>query len=109
MSKQMILDVLAKWQSTMQECEQRMDDLASLVGHIADSPLGDAVYHLMGAYTESVADMIEWPDEYLEAWWTEHAFGEKPMNIGFSGEPLKTISTIEQLAAFVAEDLRRSA
>lgn len=109
MTEQMILDTLIKWQNAMQECEQRMDQLAELVGQIVESPLGDAVYRLMGAHTEAVVDMIGWPGDYLEAWWTEHAFGAKPMKIGFHGEPLKTITTIEQLAAFVAEDLRRAA
>lgn len=100
---------LRKWHEAMRECDARMDELAALTGPVSESPLGDAVYRLMGAYTEALADAIGFSDEYMMAWWTEHQFGGRPMSIGFCGEPVRSLKTIDDLAAFIAEDLERSA
>jgi hypothetical protein len=107
-NEKLIAAKLSKWQQDMAECDARMDELAALAGPIVESPLGDAVYRLMGAYTEAVADLIGWDESALSAWWCEHNMGERPMKIGFPREELRTISTIDDLAAFIAEDLRRS-
>lgn len=109
MNKDKILSALRCWHEVMRECDARMDDLAALTGPVSESPLGDAVYRLMGAYTETLADAIGFSDEYLMAWWTEHQFGGRPMSIGFCGEPMRSLKTIDDLAAFIAEDLERSA
>ena len=58
----------------------------------------------MGAYTKAVADQIGWCDDTLLAWWTEKNFGERPMQIG---DTMRSISTIDELAAFISEDLAR--
>lgn len=62
----------------------------------------------MGSYTRATADLIDWDNETLEAWWTEHQFGEKPMSIGFNDDDMREISTIEALAEFIVDDLARS-
>ena len=98
---------LHRWHEAMQECDASMDQLAELTGPIVESPLGDAVYNVMGKYTKAVADMIGWDEGVLTDWWCSHNFGEKPMGIGFTGEELQRISTIDQLADFIIEDLRR--
>jgi len=108
MTPDKIRSTLTGWQKSMQECDCRMDQLAELTGMVAESPLGDAVYHVMGCYTKAVADLIGWPNDYLEAWWLEHQFGEKPMGFGFPGEELRTIADIDVLTDFVIEDLARA-
>lgn len=108
MTKERITAILKDWHESMLECDTRMDELAALTGTVVESPLGDAVYRVMGELTKAVADRICWCYETLEAWWTEHRFGERPMKIGFGGEPLRVISTIEELAAFIADDLARA-
>ena len=102
-----ILSILATWQIAMRDCDERMDQLSEISGPVVGSPLGDAVYGLMGAYTKQVSDQIGWCDETLLAWWTEKNFGERPMKIGFCGDTMRSISTIDELAAFIAEDLAR--
>jgi hypothetical protein len=103
-----ITQVLKAWQNAMRECDERMDQLAELTGQIVESPLGDAVYGLMGAYTKQVAEQVGWCFDTLESWWCENHFGEQTMRIGFAGEELRTITTIEALAEFIAEDLARA-
>jgi hypothetical protein len=107
MTKDRILTILRAWHNAMRECDERMDQLAAVAGQVVESPLGDAVYHVMGSYTRATADLIDWDNETLEAWWTEHQFGEKPMSIGFHDD-MREISTIEALAEFIVDDLARS-
>lgn len=107
MTETKILHILTAWQTSMQLCEERMDQLAAVAGPVVESPLGDAVYGLMGAYTRQVADQIGWDWGTLESWWCENHFGERPLNIGFVGQEMRTVATVEELAAFIAEDLAR--
>lgn len=104
-----LLAALRNWHAAMELCEQRMDELAAVAGPVVESPLGDAVYGLMSAYTSALANAFGFSEEYLTAWWNEHQFGGRPMSIGFNREPLRTLKTIDDLAAFIAEDLERSA
>jgi hypothetical protein len=103
-----ILKTIGKWHDAMKECDGQMDRLSELVGPVAESPLGEAVYNMMGNATKVVADLIGWDEDALLDWWSMHNFGERPMKIGFPGEPMREISTIDQLAAFIAEDLQRA-
>ena len=109
MNETKILAILAAWQAAMRECEERMDQLAEIAGPIVESPLGDAVYGLMTAYTKQVSNQIGWDGDTIESWWIENHFGERPMQIGFCGDTMRSISTIGELAAFIAEDLARAA
>ena len=108
MSVEKITATVTTWQTAMLECENRMEQLSDLTGPVVESPLGDAVYRIMGEYTAAVSELIEWDAETLSAWWLEHNFGEHPMMIGFPGEELRTIDSIEARAEFIAEDLERS-
>lgn len=107
LSSEEIRATLLRWNAAMQECDQKMDALSAIAGVIVESPLGNAVYGLMGAFTREVARAIDWDESTLEDWWTSHSFGEKQMCIGFTGEPMRDISTIEQLAQFVIDDIAR--
>ena len=109
MTKDRITTILKAWHDAMLECDARMDELAALTGQVVESPLGEAVYHVMGCYTKSVADQIGWCEDTLSSWWTEHRFGDRPMKIGFSGDELRMIADIEVLAEFIVEDMARSA
>lgn len=108
MSNDKITAILTGWQVAMRECEERMDQLADIAGPVVESPIGNAVYGLMGAYTKAVAEQIGWCGETLESWWCENRFGGRPMVIGFCGDTMRSISTIDELAAFIAEDLARA-
>ena len=103
---EMIRAALFRWNAAMKECDARMDQLAELSGPVVESPLGNAVYGLMGEYTKTVAEMIGWDHSTLEDWWCSNNFGERPMKIGFSGEELRSIDSIEALADFIIDDLR---
>lgn len=107
MNEEHIRSSLKRWHESMQECDLRMSELSELTGQVVESPLGDAVYHVMGEYTKAVADIIEWDEGVLSDWWLSHQFGENKMKIGFAMEPMQSISTIDQLADFIIEDLRR--
>ena len=95
---------LTDWQERMRELEAQMDALAGLIGTSPESPLQAAVYAVMGAYTRTVGQALGAWDDVLLDWWTEHNFGERPMQIGLDGEPLRTITAIEELAALIADD-----
>lgn len=109
MTEDNILAQLTRWQEAMAECELRMSELTLLLGCQPESPLIASSYGLMGAYTHTIADTLGWDDQCLTAWWLDHNFGERPMQIGFPGEPLRSIDSIEALADFIVKDLRRSA
>lgn len=98
------LTILTAWQQRMQDCEAQMTAVNALFGAAPESPLPAAVYHLMGDYTRTIAARIDWCGDTLAAWWLEHNFGERPMQIGLGNEPLRTVSTIEELAQFIADD-----
>lgn len=104
-----ILAILADWQVRMQALEASMDKLRDLTGCAPESPLGEAIYYVAGGYTNTVARQIGWSEDCLMDWWLTHDFGERPMRAGFSGEPMREISTIEQLAEFIAADAPEAA
>lgn len=104
-----ILAQLTRWQDAIRECWLRLEELDALVGTVPEGPLPAAVGRVMGAYTTTVADIIGWDAETLLDWWAIHDFGERPMHIGLPDEPMREVDSIEALAAFIAEDLRRSA
>lgn len=103
------LPVLEMWQTRMQECEVQMDALRALVLLAPEAPLPNAIYAVMGAYTRDVATLIGCCDEWLTAWWLEHNFGARPMQAGVVGEPLRTITTLAELAKLIADDIGETA
>src|SRR3546814_9810432 len=74
--------ILTTWQERMQDCEQRMGELGALIGTSPEAPLQASVYGLMGDYTKAISTRLGCSDEWLEAWWLEHNFGEWPMSAG---------------------------
>lgn len=104
MTYEKILSILKPWHDAMQECDARMDALSDLCGPVDESPLGNAVFGLMGDYTKTIASAIDWDHAALEDWWCSHNFGERSMSIRLCGELFREISTIEQLAQLIADD-----
>ncbi len=98
-----ITATLTAWQNAMRDAERQMDELYKLFDYAPEAPLPDAIGRLMGAYTRQVADCIGWDRDALESWWLDSDFGaRRPMEIGFKDEPLRSISTIEELADYLA-------
>lgn len=91
------------WQSVMIELDAQMDSLTSLVGVAPESPLPAAIYRLQGAYTRAVSDLLGISSEWLEVWWMEHDYGERPMKAGLKGDPLRNITTLAELLALVRD------
>jgi hypothetical protein len=108
MNRPEALHLLTRWQERMQDANDNMDALAQIIGCTPESPLQSAIYGLMGDYTQQVADRIGCSTEWLEAWWLDHNFGERPMSAGIVGEPLRDISTLEDLVALIVGDAAKA-
>lgn len=104
MIREQKLAMLKTWQERMQACEHATTQLVSLTGAAPESPLIDAIYRVMGLATRQAADLTGCADEYLMAWWLEHQFGERPMQAGLVGEPMRDISTLGDLVALICDD-----
>lgn len=103
-----MLHHLRQWQDAMQAAELQMDALSELTGINPEAPLFETIYNLMGLATRQAADLTGASLEWLEPWWLEHDFGARPMQAGLHGEPLRTLSTIEELVQLIADDLTAS-
>jgi hypothetical protein len=99
-----ILPILQDWHDRVKELEEKMRAFYGVVGCVPESPFSTAVYGLIGSYTESVAQRIDWDASVLKEWCWSHDFGEKPMRMGLPHEPIRVIDTIEDLAKFIADD-----
>lgn len=100
---------LSRWNDSVKECSEMMDSFNALVGYAGEHPFGKAIYSVIDSYTRSVSEVIGWDYGALTDWCVSHEFGASPMKIGFKGEPMREISTIEELADFIIEDLLRAA
>lgn len=109
MDKEQISHAINKWQATMQAAEAAMDDLMKLTGAAPESPLFSAVYALQGLATKQAAEIMGCSPDWLEAWWVEHYFGEKPFKVRFPGGAWREITTLEDFAQSIADDLAASA
>lgn len=98
------LQIMTEWGGRMKDCEEAVSVLVELTGASPESKLIDAIYRVMGLATRQASDLIGCADEWLTAWWLEHQFGEVPMKAGLSGQPLREIRTIEDLAALIFDD-----
>lgn len=97
------LRIAERWQDAMVECDAQMDSLCTLIGVSPESPLPAAIYKMQGAYTRAVSDLLGISSEWLEVWWMEHDYGERPMKAGLKGDPLRNITTLAELLALVRD------
>lgn len=98
-----------EWQKRMQALEAQMDAMREVFGSNPEGPFQEAVYAVAGGYTHAIAQLLEFPDDFLTSWWLEDNFGERPAQIGFPGEPMRTIATLDDLLQFIADDNARAA
>lgn len=104
MKREEVVRRLHEWQDAMRDMEGALDGLRTLTGCEPESPLVSGVLALQGLATRQTAELIGTAPEWLETWWLEHNFGERPLRAGLVGEPLRTISTLEELVALIVED-----
>ncbi len=98
------LSILRLWHSRMRALDEQFDTLSKLLQCTLESPFGAALSDLQHAYTLTVSEMIggNATTDLLEAWWTEHHFGDRAMRAGLAGEPMREITTIDELAEFIS-------
>lgn len=96
--------MLREWQTRMSACEDAVSNFVELTGASPESKLIDSIYRVMGLSTRQAADLVGCLADWLDAWWLEHRFGERPMMAGLPGQPLREIKTIEELAALILDD-----
>ena len=99
---------LREWQEAMVAVEEVISDLMRIVGQEPEAPLHSTVSALQGLVTRQVAEIISTSEDWLEAWWLEYSFGEKPMKVRLPGEDWREIKSIEELAQVIYDDLNLS-
>lgn len=95
------LALLEAWQAHMQAVDVRMDVLRRELLVAPESPLWSAISQMQEAYTHATSDLLGWERCWLEVWWLEANFGEKPLECGWRDAPLQALSTLAELVAFV--------
>ena len=106
MNKQDIQLVLDTWQKEMQAVSEQIDKLFRIFNYCG-GPLPDAIDYLQEGYTRLLADHIGFDFQVLLDWWLTHEFGERPMEIGFVGEELRTIKDNKELAEWIVDLIKR--
>ena len=59
------------------------------------------MYSLAEAYLQLIADSVKCDRSMLSDWWLSHNWGRSPMMASIGDEPLKPISSNEELANFI--------
>lgn len=103
-----ILAILKPWHERTADLEEKMNALRDLLDMAPENSFSGAVYAVVGGYTRMVAERLDWDAAMLEDWIFAHQLGSRPMHAGFPGEAMRTLSTVEQLAQFIADDHTRS-
>ena len=93
--------LLEAWQAHMQAVEARMDVLRRELFVAPESPLWSAISQMQEAYTHATSDALGWSRCWLEAWWLEAEFGDKPMECGWVDAPWQALSTLDELLEFM--------
>lgn len=97
-----------EWQERMQALEEKMDAMREVFGSNPEGPFQEAVYAMAGGYTHAIAQLLEFPEDFLTSWWLEDNFGETSAQMGLPGEPMRTIANLDDLLQFIADDNARS-
>ena len=99
---------LREWQKAMQSTEKAFSDLSAVVGCRPEAPLFTTITAMQELATRQLSELLGDTDEWLEIWWLENAFGEKPLKVQLPGEDWREIVTIEDLAQLIFDDLALS-
>ena len=89
------------WHATVKATGEAVDALDRVVGCSPESPLSQAIYAMVIAYTGAVQDAHKL-DTWLEWYWLECEMGENPLSASIGDEPLREIATVDDLIALCA-------
>ena len=89
------------WYATVKDAGEAVDELDRVVGCSPESPLSQAIYAMVIAYTDAVQDAHGLGD-WLNWWWLECEMGKTPLSASIGDEPLREIATLEDLIALCA-------
>lgn len=93
---------------TVSEAEAVMGELNEVLGMSPDSRLYSAVWALGGALKDAL-DAAYGIGGWLEWWWLECSLGRNPMQAGWEGAEMRTITTVDDLVRLIIDDLERAA
>jgi len=108
-NREQVRQLLRDWHARMAEMEKQVGTLMALLQAAPESALVSSVYAVAGMATEATAARIGCCQEWLDAWWLEHNFGEHDMKAGLRNERLRTIETIDDLADLIFDDMTHNA
>ena len=95
------VEAIHTWHTTVKATGEAVDALDRVVGCSPESPLSQAIYAMVIAYTDAVQDALGL-DTWLEWYWLECEMGETPLSASIGDEPLREIATLEDLIALCA-------
>ena len=95
------VEAIHTWHTTVKAAGEAVDALNNVVGCSPESPLSQAIYAMVIAYTDAVQD-AHGLDTWLEWSWRECEMGETPLSASIGDEPLREIATVEDLIALCA-------
>lgn len=98
--------ILYAWNATMHELEEAIYVLNLSLGSNPESSLMKAINALQELATKQAAELVGVSQDWLDAWWLECNFGDKPLQAGLVGEELRTITTLEELMKLILDDLK---
>lgn len=99
--------IISDWQCEMVNMSGQIDVLTDTLMVSPDSPLLEAIWAVMGLTINAINEVYPGIDVYLDGWWHEDHLGGRPMRIGFKGEPMRELKTIDEVFAFYMEDIER--
>ena len=82
MVKEEALIILDQLRDLLLPVDDHLDSIGELFGH-SDSPFTCAIWALEDHAVKSAAELTSIHFDVLIAWWTEHRFGERPMEVKY--------------------------
>lgn len=95
------------WHQRVRALKEELSALIDLLQMAPEAPLNEAAWGLVGGYIAAL-DARWGIGGWLEWWWHECKLGDRPLEAGIVGEPMRTIRTIDDLIAIVTDDLAQA-
>ena len=102
-----IIPILERWAEAITAAEEALELVQQAVGLESEAPLPTAVYALIGLADEWAGERIGAGGGWLEWYRLENDMGTRGHEAGFDGA-VKPVRTLDDLAALLAEDVRRA-
>lgn len=100
------LEQLEKWQAKCFALDAAFASLQCVTAAAPESPLADAIFTMLDAYTGTLARHIGDKGEWLDWWRYEASHGERPFEAkAASWSVARKIETLADLAALIAADV----